>query len=245
MRNTRNMLLATMGVALRRDDGGAAGAGAGRRAGRQDLRDEAVAPPPSTTPSTNGSSASRRWSKRIPAAASRPRSIRRASSAPIPRQIEGVQFGSIQGWMGPPEFLVGVDERYEALSAPGLFSSIDQVMKVIAGSADPEDDVRHRRAKGLEGIGFAPIGPSSIMTKKAGQDARRPQGHEDPRAGVAVPARADPPHGRLADRHDAGRRAAGHPAGHHRRHAGDHDRSTPRCSTTTPASTWSRTTSPT
>ena len=46
---------------------------------------------------------------------------------PIPRQIEGVQFGSIQGWMGPPEFLVGVDERYEALSAPGLFSSHDQV----------------------------------------------------------------------------------------------------------------------
>ena len=39
---------------------------------------------------------------------------------PIPRQIEGVQFGSIQGWIGPPEFLVGVDERYEALSAPGL-----------------------------------------------------------------------------------------------------------------------------
>src|ERR1700684_2526776 len=41
----------------------------------------------------------------------------------IPRQIEGTQFGSIQGWCGPPEFLVGVDERYEALSAPGLFSS--------------------------------------------------------------------------------------------------------------------------
>ena len=48
----------------------------------------------------------------------------------IPRQIEGVQFGSIQGWMGPPEFLVGVDERFEAMSAPGLFSSVDQVMKV-------------------------------------------------------------------------------------------------------------------
>ena len=40
----------------------------------------------------------------------------------IPRQIEGTQFGAIQGWVGPPEFLVGVDERYEALSAPGLFS---------------------------------------------------------------------------------------------------------------------------
>ena len=87
------------------------------------------------------------WLKRFAAAvekdsggASRPRFIRRASSARFPRQIEGVQFGSIQGWMGPPEFLVGVDERFEALSAPGLFSSIDQVMKVVSGSADPEDD---------------------------------------------------------------------------------------------------------
>src|SRR5438309_2170385 len=48
----------------------------------------------------------------------------------IPRQIEGVQFGSIQGWMGPPEFLVGVDERFEAMTAPGLFTDHDQVMKV-------------------------------------------------------------------------------------------------------------------
>src|SRR5271156_4080957 len=44
----------------------------------------------------------------------------------IPRQIEGAQFGSIQAWIGPPEFLVGVDQRYEALSAPGMFASQDQ-----------------------------------------------------------------------------------------------------------------------
>jgi TRAP-type C4-dicarboxylate transport system substrate-binding protein len=49
----------------------------------------------------------------------------------IPRQIEGTQFGSIQGWIGPPEFLVGVDERYEALSAPGLFASREQDVRVI------------------------------------------------------------------------------------------------------------------
>src|ERR1700738_1936683 len=53
----------------------------------------------------------------------------------IPRQIEGVQFGSIQGWMGPPEFLVGGDERFEAMTAPGLFTTHDQVMKVML---DPE-----------------------------------------------------------------------------------------------------------
>ena len=53
----------------------------------------------------------------------------------IPRQIEGTQFGSIQAWIGPPEFLVGVDQRYEALSAPGMFASQDQDVKVIQDPA--------------------------------------------------------------------------------------------------------------
>jgi TRAP-type C4-dicarboxylate transport system substrate-binding protein len=84
----------------------------------------------------------------------------------IPRQIEGVQFGSIQGWMGPPEFLVGVDERFEAPSAPGLFSSIDQVMKVFQEPAIQKMIYSWGDAKGLEGVGFAPIGPTSILTRK-------------------------------------------------------------------------------
>ena len=29
----------------------------------------------------------------------------------IPRMIEGTQLGSIQIWVGPPEFLYGVDQR--------------------------------------------------------------------------------------------------------------------------------------
>ena len=53
----------------------------------------------------------------------------------IPRQIEGVQFASIQGWTGPPEFLVGVDERYEAMSAPGLFTSREQYERTIKDPA--------------------------------------------------------------------------------------------------------------
>jgi TRAP-type C4-dicarboxylate transport system substrate-binding protein len=84
----------------------------------------------------------------------------------IPRQIEGVQFGSIQGWMGPPEFLVGVDERFEAMSAPGLFSSVDQVMKVAQDPAIAKMMYGFGEPKGLTGIGFAPIGPSSILSKK-------------------------------------------------------------------------------
>src|ERR1700719_4061295 len=40
---------------------------------------------------------------------------------PIPREIEGVQLGSIQGYVGPVDFFVGVDPRYGVFSAPMLF----------------------------------------------------------------------------------------------------------------------------
>jgi len=85
---------------------------------------------------------------------------------PIPRQIEGVQFGSIQGWIGPPEFLVGVDQRYEVLSAPGLMSTFDQMLKVVYDPAVQKMMFDLGANKGLEGVGFAPYGPSSIITKK-------------------------------------------------------------------------------
>lgn len=84
----------------------------------------------------------------------------------IPRQIEGVQFGSIQGWIGPPEFLVGVDERYEALSAPGLFASQDQDVRVINDPPVRNMILGLGADKGLVGIALAPIGPSSIVTRK-------------------------------------------------------------------------------
>ena len=84
----------------------------------------------------------------------------------IPRQIEGTQFGSIQGWVGPPEFLVGVDERYEVLSAPGLFSSRDQYLRVINDPTVRDLVLGLGANKGLIGAGIFPIGPSSIITKK-------------------------------------------------------------------------------
>ena len=84
----------------------------------------------------------------------------------IPRQIEGVQFGSIQAWIGPPEFLVGVDERYEALSAPGLFTSQDQDARVISDPPVRDLILGLGANKGLVGIGIAPIGPSSTATRK-------------------------------------------------------------------------------
>ena len=84
----------------------------------------------------------------------------------IPRQIEGVQFGTIQGWVGPPEFLVGIDERYEVLSAPGLFSGREQYQRTIDDPAVRDLILGLGANKGLLGVGIFPIGPSSIDTRK-------------------------------------------------------------------------------
>src|ERR1700691_79843 len=53
----------------------------------------------------------------------------------IPRQIEGTQFGAIQCAIIPPEFFVGIDERFEVLAAPGLITSAAQGLKV---ARDPD-----------------------------------------------------------------------------------------------------------
>ena len=52
------------------------------------------------------------------------------------------------------------------MSAPGLFSSVDQVMKVAQEPSIQKAFYAQGEAKGLIGFGFAPIGPSSILTKK-------------------------------------------------------------------------------
>src|SRR5580698_5217222 len=84
----------------------------------------------------------------------------------IPRQIEGTQFNSIQVWCGPPEFLVGVDERYEALSAPGEFTSRAQYNKSIQDPTITNLILGLGANKGLVGGGIFSIGPSWILTKK-------------------------------------------------------------------------------
>jgi TRAP-type transport system periplasmic protein len=84
----------------------------------------------------------------------------------IPRQIEGVQFGSIQGWVGPPEFLAGVDARYEVPSAPGLFTSQEQDVLVLSDPTVRDLILGLGANKGLTGVGIFPFGPSSIVTRK-------------------------------------------------------------------------------
>jgi TRAP-type C4-dicarboxylate transport system substrate-binding protein len=74
------------------------------------------------------------------------------------------------------------------MSSPGLFSSVDQVMKVAQDPAIQKMMYGLGEPKGLTGVGFAPIGPSSILSKKPILKIGRPVRHEGPRPRFAVPA---------------------------------------------------------
>ena len=77
----------------------------------------------------------------------------------IPRQIEGTQFGSIQAWIGPPEFLTGVDARYELLSAPGLFKDAAHASRTLNDREFKAAFLALGANRGLKGIGLFLYGP--------------------------------------------------------------------------------------
>src|SRR5262249_52797122 len=80
---------------------------------------------------------------------------------PIPRQIEGTQQGSIQCWVGPPEFLVGVDRRFEILGAPGLFRDDKHAFAVFDDAGFVGTFTSMAANKGLTGAALFYTGPSS------------------------------------------------------------------------------------
>jgi TRAP-type C4-dicarboxylate transport system substrate-binding protein len=84
---------------------------------------------------------------------------------PIPRQIEGVQFGAIQGYIGPPEFLVGVDTRYEVLSAPGLITDMAHGIRVSGDTELQKMMFGLGANKGIHGVALFVSQPSSIIAR--------------------------------------------------------------------------------
>ena len=83
----------------------------------------------------------------------------------IPRQIEGTQFGAIQCAIIPPDFFVGVDERFEVLTAPGLADSMEHAQRIAADPAVLNLMLGLGADKGLHGVGLFMNAPSSLIAK--------------------------------------------------------------------------------
>jgi TRAP-type C4-dicarboxylate transport system substrate-binding protein len=83
----------------------------------------------------------------------------------IPRQIEGTQFGAIQCEVVPPEFMVGLDERFEVMAAPGLVDSQAHGQKVAGDPAVRKLMLSLGADKGLHGAALFMAEPSEVVSK--------------------------------------------------------------------------------
>ncbi len=83
----------------------------------------------------------------------------------IQRQAEGVQFGAIQCQVVAPEFLFGIDERFEVLAAPGLVKSMAEGQRVAADPAVLKLMLGLGSDKGLHGVGLFMISQSAIIAR--------------------------------------------------------------------------------
>src|SRR5208337_2007603 len=85
---------------------------------------------------------------------------------PIPREIEGVQLGNIQGYVGPVDFFVGVDPRFGVFSAPMLFRSDANAAATIHDPAIEQQMLALVAPKRMVGIATLDLGSSNYGAKR-------------------------------------------------------------------------------
>jgi TRAP-type C4-dicarboxylate transport system substrate-binding protein len=81
------------------------------------------------------------------------------------RMIEQTQLNAIQGLVGPPEFLTGVDTRYQLLSAPGLFKDLAHTNRTLQDPTFNKAFLGLGANKGLKGIGLFISGPTAFVMR--------------------------------------------------------------------------------
>ncbi len=83
----------------------------------------------------------------------------------IPRILEGIQLGTIEAFTVPPDFFVGVDPRYQALTAPFLFTDMDHAYRVLNDKEFLDKFLALGEGKGIKGASLYPYGPASFVAR--------------------------------------------------------------------------------
>jgi len=84
----------------------------------------------------------------------------------IPRAVEGMQLGTIESYVTPSVFLVGLDKRNQVTWAPGVFDDIDHCWHTIADSEFRDEHFHWMDAKGITVISIICTSTQAFLTKK-------------------------------------------------------------------------------
>ena len=84
----------------------------------------------------------------------------------IPQMTSGVQLGTVEVWVGPPGFLVGLDQRYQVFDAPGIFKSREHVNKTLWDPEFRKDILALGADKGIVGISIFSASQTVFVSRK-------------------------------------------------------------------------------
>jgi TRAP-type transport system periplasmic protein len=85
---------------------------------------------------------------------------------PIPRQLEGLQLGTIEGFIGPADFYVGVDKRFGVFSAPILFRDTANAAATLAEPELNQTILALGADKGYVGLGTFAYAQHDYLAKE-------------------------------------------------------------------------------
>jgi TRAP-type C4-dicarboxylate transport system substrate-binding protein len=84
----------------------------------------------------------------------------------LPRQMEGLQFGSQEVLICPPSFLAGVNPALQITDAPGFFRDMEHAHAVVSRPKFHDMFLDLAKAKGIQGVGLCVYGPTTVATIK-------------------------------------------------------------------------------
>ena len=91
----------------------------------------------------------------------------RSELGPIPRMIDGLQLGTVEAFIAPTDFYVGVDPRFGVYSTPMLFKDKDHSTRTVFDPSFNEFALTMGEAKGIPGLGILGTGSANYAAKNA------------------------------------------------------------------------------
>ncbi|MEA2979360.1 MAG: hypothetical protein QOF09_1183 [Alphaproteobacteria bacterium] len=82
-----------------------------------------------------------------------------------PRLIEGLGLGTVEGFVAPPEFFVGVDPRFQIMGAPGLVKDIEHGQRLLEDASFRKALLSYGDTKGIKSFGAFVYGPNLYATR--------------------------------------------------------------------------------
>jgi TRAP-type C4-dicarboxylate transport system substrate-binding protein len=83
----------------------------------------------------------------------------------IPRMIEGMQLGTVEGFIGPPVFVKGVETRYQVVDAPGLFDDMAHAHRALTDPGFRDQYLNLGVKKGIRGIGIYVSNSAAVVSR--------------------------------------------------------------------------------